>query len=90
MYIPKVTIDENEFVRLNKSGAVVSSVVSSDDIWGEATVTIGLLEEKRSLSLELILDRLGVFGPPLGPSITNKELCKFLFFNSFVEFLTYF
>jgi len=71
IHIPKVTIDEEEFVRLKwsdfGSSCISSETLGPGDIWGDTTVTIGQVGCIESLSLDTILDKLAVFEFPFGP-----------------------
>jgi len=83
--IPKVTIDEDEFVRLKRSD-FVSSGISSEmlgpgDIWGDTTVTITLVGCIESFSLDPFLDRLAVFELPFGPKNRINNNNWLLFWN---------
>jgi len=83
--IPKVTIEEEELVRL-KFSALTSSSISSDIIWGAKTVTIGLVERLTNFSLELTLKRL-VLELPFEPK-TNFKLYKLNFSYYYVAYIT--
>lgn len=84
IHIPKVTIDEDEFVLLKWSD-FVSSGISSEmlgpgDIWGDVKVTVTLvdcIDCIESFSLDPFLDRLTVL--PFGPVIGFITIIDFYF-----------
>jgi len=74
IHIPKVTIDEDEFVRLKwsdfDSSGISSEMQGPGDIWDDTWVTIRFVVGCiNSFSLDPILDRLAVLELPFGPVI---------------------